>query len=102
MRSVLIIAIACGLVTALPHGADARKRTAAPYACKNCLPPGYWGYGPPPPGYWGYGPPPASYGPPYENPASNDCVVARSLDPGGNYSGYPCWAQRALAPKKQS
>jgi hypothetical protein len=30
---------------------------------------------------------------------AHDCVRARSLDPGGNYKAYPCWARAALAPK---
>lgn len=32
-----------------------------------------------------------------ENPDSADCVRARSLDPAGNYRGYPCWARAALS-----
>jgi len=32
---------------------------------------------------------------------SAECLDASYLDPAGNYSGYPCWAARAFAPKKQ-
>ena len=28
-----------------------------------------------------------------------DCARAESLDAGGNYKAYPCWARAALAPK---
>jgi hypothetical protein len=30
---------------------------------------------------------------------ANECVRAQSLDPAGDYKGYPCWARAALAPK---
>jgi hypothetical protein len=30
---------------------------------------------------------------------ANDCARAESLDPAGDYKGYPCWARAALAPK---
>jgi len=30
---------------------------------------------------------------------AHDCVRAQSLDAGGNYKAYPCWARAALAPK---
>jgi hypothetical protein len=30
---------------------------------------------------------------------SHDCVRAQSLDLGGDYKAYPCWARAALAPK---
>jgi hypothetical protein len=30
---------------------------------------------------------------------AHDCVRAESLDAGGNYKAYPCWARAALAPK---
>jgi hypothetical protein len=30
---------------------------------------------------------------------SSDCIRANSLDPGGTYKGYPCWARSALSPK---
>ncbi len=33
----------------------------------------------------------------YENPSSHECIRARSLDPGGNYRNYPCWARAALS-----
>ena len=33
------------------------------------------------------------------DPNDPKCVEAESLDPGGNYSAYPCWARAALAPK---
>lgn len=28
---------------------------------------------------------------------SHDCVRANSLDPAGNYRGFPCWARAALS-----
>jgi hypothetical protein len=30
---------------------------------------------------------------------ASDCARAESLDPAGDYKGYPCWARAALAPK---
>jgi Ni/Co efflux regulator RcnB len=30
---------------------------------------------------------------------ANECARAESLDPAGDYKGYPCWARAALAPK---
>jgi hypothetical protein len=30
---------------------------------------------------------------------AHDCARAESLDAGGNYKAYPCWARAALAPK---
>jgi hypothetical protein len=31
--------------------------------------------------------------------SSAECDRANDVDPAGNYSGYPCWAARALSPK---
>ena len=33
----------------------------------------------------------------YERGDSHECIRARSLDPGGNYKAYPCWARAALS-----
>lgn len=33
------------------------------------------------------------------DPNDPSCILAESLDPGGTYSAYPCWARAALAPK---
>ena len=33
----------------------------------------------------------------YDRPDSHECIRARSLDPGGNYRAYPCWARAALS-----
>jgi len=93
MRLFLAALIALGAFAVVPDDADARKRARAPYA--------YRDYGPPPP--WAYAPPPPRYGYRYresEQSDSMECIEARNLDPGGDYASYPCWAQRALAPKK--
>lgn len=34
--------------------------------------------------------------------SESDCIRAYSVDPGGNYADYPCWAQWAFGPKRQS
>lgn len=34
--------------------------------------------------------------------SESDCIRAHGVDPGGNYAGYPCWAQWAFGPKRQS
>lgn len=100
MRILLAILIAVVGVTAVSDNADARRKARSGYV--------YRDYGPPPPYYYGspYGPPPAyrQYRDPNseysDSSDSSECIEARAYDPGGNYSGYPCWAQRALAPKK--
>ena len=98
MKVLLAILIATVGVTAVSDHADARRKARSGYV--------YRDYGPPPPSYYGYGPPPGAYrqyrpGPEYSDTSdSMECIQARDLDPGGNYSGYPCWAQRAFAPKK--
>lgn len=98
MKILLAILIATVGVTAVSDHADARRKARSGYV--------YRDYGPPPPSYYGYGPPPGAYrqyrpGPEYSDTSdSTECIQARDLDPGGNYSGYPCWAQRAFAPKK--
>lgn len=93
MRSFLAVLIALGSFAAVAGDADAqRSRYYAPEP--------YREYAPPPPPY-AYQPPPPGYG--YreaERSDSMDCIEARNLDPGGNYEDYPCWARRALAPKK--
>ncbi len=92
MRLLLALLIATGALAAMPDDADARKRSRSAYICRDCAPP--------PP--WAYEPRRRSQGYRYrESSDSMDCIAARALDPGGNYAGYPCWAQRALAPKKQ-
>ena len=95
MRIFLAILIAAVGLTAVSDDADARRKARSGYV---------YDYGPPPPYYYGdpYGPPRRGYRQ-YRDPEysdSSECIQARSLDPGGNYSGYPCWARRALAPKK--
>jgi hypothetical protein len=44
---------------------------------------------------------PKVYG--YQSPrgSSAECDRARDVDPAGNYSGYPCWAQWAFGPKER-
>jgi len=97
MKLFLSLLIALGAFAAVSDSADARKRVRAP------APYGYQYYAPPAyQGYQYYGPPPA-YGYRYresEYSDSPDCIDARNLDPGGNYADYPCWARRALAPKR--
>lgn len=93
MRLLLAALIALGAFGVLPDDADARDRDRSPYA--------YHHEAPPPP--WAYRTPPPRYGYRYresEHSDSMECIEARNLDPGGNYADYPCWAQRALAPKK--
>jgi hypothetical protein len=34
--------------------------------------------------------------------SDSDCIRARGVDPGGDYDNYPCWAQWAFGPKRQS
>ncbi len=92
MRYLLAMLIAFGVFAALPGDADARKKSRSPYVCRDCGPPPY-AYQPQPRYYRDY----RAY---RGVDDSTDCIIARDLDPGGNYSGYPCWAQRALAPKK--
>jgi len=95
MRLFLAALIALGGLAALPDHADARKKPRAPYA--------YRDYGPPP-AYRNYRRAPPPYGYRYrqtEDPNSSVCIEAEALDPGGNYAGYPCWARRAFAPKKE-
>ncbi|MCL4766250.1 MAG: hypothetical protein KJZ80_08460 [Hyphomicrobiaceae bacterium] len=94
MRLLLAILVASGVMAAVPDTADARKKSRQAYICRDC--------GPPP--YQAYEPRRRSYGYRYresEHSDSTECIEARALDPGGNYADYPCWAQRALAPKKQ-
>lgn len=92
MRVLLAALIALGVVATVPDAADARKKARSSHA--------YRDYGPPP---WAYQPPPPRYGYRYresEHSDSMECIEARNLDPGGTYADYPCWAQRAFAPKK--
>jgi len=94
MRLLLAVLIALGGFVAASDDADARRRARAP------APYAYQYYGPPP--YRAYRAPPA-YAYRYresEHSDSMECIEARNLDPGGNYADYPCWAQRALAPKR--
>lgn len=93
MRLLLAMLIAFGALAVVPDGADARSKSRSAYTCRDCGPPVYRRYVPRQRYYYR----------PYresEYSDSYDCIVARSLDPGGNYADYPCWAQRALAPKK--
>ncbi len=93
MRLLIAMLIAFSAVAVLPDGAEARSKSRSAYVCRDCGPPVYRRYVPP-----------QRYYRPYresEHSDSYDCIVARSLDPGGNYADYPCWAQKALAPKKQ-
>lgn len=90
MRLLIAMLIA---FSAVADGAEARSKSRSAYVCRDCGPPVYRRYVPP-----------QRYYRPYresEHSDSYDCIVARSLDPGGNYADYPCWAQKALAPKKQ-
>ena len=94
MRLLLAALIAFGGFAALPDHADARKKPRAHHAYRDYAPP---------PAYRAYRPAPLPYGYRYrgeDNPNSSVCIEAETLDPSGNYAGYPCWARRAFAPKK--
>ena len=87
---VLMLAIALGLMTFVADNAEARKKSrgySSDYSGQQ-----YRGYRSRQPSYY--------RAPSYYSQQDTDCLDARYLDPGGNYSDFPCWAQKAFAPKK--
>jgi hypothetical protein len=99
VRWTACLSIMLAASLALPPGAEARKDKRPQATSKSY---GYtasrrssraaYGYQP------GYSYQPGSPSP-QDSSDSMDCIRARDADPGGNYSGYPCWAQWALSPK---
>lgn len=96
MKLFLIFALAVGTMAIMPDAADARKKQRSyssdgysqSYRSQTRRPRGQ--------GY--YYSPGGSYEPYRGNSA--DCIAADNLDPSGNYAGYPCWAAKAFAPKR--
>lgn len=96
MRIWLGVFVSIGCLVAVPHDGEARKHNKrTPYnqnwntqsnagQMQLHQPPAYSQY----PGYQGY--------PGGNGGGRSDCPGADSAH---NYSGYPCWAQRAFAPK---
>jgi hypothetical protein len=87
---LLIIGIAFGLMAVAPDPAEARKKSrgyTSDYSGQQ-----YRGYRSRSPNYY--------RAPRYYSQESTDCLDARYLDPGGNYRDFPCWAQKAFAPKR--
>ena len=88
---LLMIGIAVGVMAVAPDAAEARKKSrgySSDYSGQQ-----YRGYRARQPSYYRA---PRSY-----SQDATDCLDARYLDPGGNYSDFPCWAQKAFAPKKE-
>lgn len=93
MKVIFAIAVALGSFAVAIAPADARKSSSGKGYKSYYSSPQYRYYQP----RRGYG-----HRVPYANRSqSEDCLEASYLDPSGNYAGYPCWAAKAFAPKKQ-
>jgi hypothetical protein len=99
VRWTACLSVVLAASLALPPGAEARKDKRPQAASKSYVYPAsrrgsraIYGYQP------GSSYQRGNPGP-QDSSDSMDCIRARDADPGGNYSGYPCWAQWALSPK---
>jgi len=91
---ILCFSLALVASSVLPSAADAARKGSRAGAHGKAY--GYKSYGNSP--SYGYGAGTAAPAP-SSSDDSMDCIRARDADPGGTYSGYPCWAQWALSPK---